>query len=50
MKTKITKHLLDKQKINLIKVGNVETEINYSENQKTIDECMLNILKQKIEK
>lgn len=50
MKTKETEQLLDKQKINLIKVGNIEVEINYSENHKTIDECMLNILKQKIEK
>lgn len=48
MKTKITKHLLDKQKINLIKIGNINVKVEYSQDHKTINECMLNSIKRKL--
>lgn len=40
-------HLSNKENIYELKVGNLNVEINYSRNQKKIDECMFNILKQK---
>ena len=46
-KTKIVKHLSNKGNIYEIKVGNLNVEMIYDEYNKKIDECMLNILKQK---
>lgn len=48
MKTKEIEKLLDKQKINLIKIGDINVKVEYSQDHKTIDECMLNIIKQKL--
>lgn len=48
--TKIMKHLSNKGKVCGFKVGNINVEMSYSKSKKKIDECMLNILKQKIEK
>lgn len=42
-------HLLNKEQVGELKVGNLKVEIRYSKNQKKIDECLLNILKQKKE-
>lgn len=50
MKTKEPKKLLDTKQINLIKIGDINVKVEYSQDHKTIDECILNILKQKIEK
>ena len=46
-KPKIIEHLSNKGKVYELKVGNMNVEMNYSKNNKRIDECMLNILKQK---
>lgn len=40
-------HLSDEEKVYELKVGNLNVEMSYSKNNKKIDECMLNILKQK---
>lgn len=39
------KSLLDKK--NELKIGRMKVEIIYSDNEKTLDECILNILKSK---
>ena len=46
-KTKIIEHLSNEEKIYEIKVGNLNVEMIYDKCNKKIDECMLNILKQK---
>ena len=46
-KSKIIEHLSNKGKVYELKVGNINVEMSYSESDKKIDECMLNILKQK---
>ena len=46
-KAKNIEHLLKKGKVYELKVGNLNVEMSYSKEQKKIDECMLNILKQK---
>ena len=49
-KTKIIERLSNKEIVYDIKVGNLNVEMNYSKNNKKIDECILNILKQKYKK
>lgn len=49
-KPKIIEHLSNKEKVYELKVGNINVEMTYSKSNKKIDECMLNILKQKIGK
>lgn len=49
-KTKIFEHLSNKGKVYEIKVGNLNVEMIYDKSNKKIDECMLNILKQKYKK
>ncbi len=46
-KTKIIEHLSSEGNIYELKVGDINVEISYSKSNKKIDECMLNILKQK---
>lgn len=46
-KTELLEYLSNKEKVYELKVGDVNVEINYSKCNKKIDECMLNILKQK---
>jgi len=46
-KPKIIEHLSNKGKVYELKVGNLNVEMSYSKSDKKIDECMLNILKQK---
>lgn len=48
--TEIVKHLSNKGEIYELKVGSLKLEMTYSKNQKKIDECILNILKQKKQK
>lgn len=43
----ITEHISNKEKVYELKIGDINVEMSYSKNQKRIDECMLNILKQK---
>ncbi len=47
---KSLKNFFDERKINKLKVGNLNVEIIYSKDGKSLNECMLNILKQKAEK
>ncbi len=49
-KFELLEHLSNNGKVYELKVGNVNIEMDYSKNGKGIDECMLNILKQKIKK
>lgn len=49
-KPKMIEHLSNKEKVYELKVGNINVEMSYSKSNKKIDECMLNILKRKIEK
>ena len=49
-KTKIVEHLSNKGKVYEIEVGNLNVEMIYDKCNKKIDECMLNILKQKYKK
>lgn len=44
---KLIKYLLNKENPYQIKVGNTMVEMEYSNNKKTFNECILNILKQK---
>ncbi len=46
-KTKIVEHISNKGKVYEMKVRNLKVELVYSKSNKKIDECMLNILKQK---
>lgn len=46
-KYKIIEHLSNKGKVYELKVGNVNVQMDYSESNKKIDECMLSILKQR---
>jgi len=46
--TEIKELILDKEKVYELKVGNINIEVKYSENNCKIDDCMINILKQKI--
>ena len=46
-KSKIIEHISNKGKVYELKVGNLNVEMSYSKSDKKIDECMLNILKQK---
>ena len=47
---KITQYLLNTKNPYQIKVGETAVEMEYSDNNKTFNECMLNILKGKIGK
>lgn len=47
---KIAKYLLNTENPYQIKVEDMIVEIEYSDNNKTFNECMLNILKQKYKK
>jgi hypothetical protein len=49
-KTKIIELLSNNEKVYEIKVGDINVEMTYSKSNKKIDECMLNILKQKMKK
>lgn len=49
-KSKLLEHLSNNGNIYELKVGNIKVEMDYSKNGKKFDECMLNILKQKIKK
>ncbi len=49
-KSKLLTHLSNNGNVYELKVGNVNIEMDYSKNGKGIDECMLNILRQKIKK
>ena len=46
-KPEIIEYISNKGKVYELKVGNINVEMSYSESDKKIDECMLNILKQK---
>ncbi len=46
--TKLLKYLSNEGKTYQLNVGDLNVEISYSKNNKTLDECMLDILKQKI--
>lgn len=46
-KTKTMEHLSKEEKVCELKVGNLKVEMSYSKSNKKIDECILNILKQK---
>lgn len=50
LNNKIKESLLNKGKVHELEVENLKVEMIYSKNQKEIEECMLNILKQKVEK
>jgi len=45
LKTKIEKELLNTKNLYKLKIGDMKVEIEYSENNKTFNECILNILK-----
>ncbi len=47
---RIEKHMLNKEKIHELKVGNINIEMCYSKNNKKIYECMLNVLNDKVRK
>jgi len=49
-KSELLEYLSNKGKIYELKVGNIKVEMDYSKKGKKFDECMLNILKQKIGK
>lgn len=49
-KTKIIEHLSNGEKVYEVKVGEITVEMSYSNENKKFDECMLNILKQKMGK
>lgn len=49
-KNETVEHLSNKGKVYEIKVGDINVEMCYAENNKKINECILNILKQKIKK
>lgn len=49
-KSELLEHLSNNGKVYELKVGNINVEMSYSKSNKKIDECMLNILKQKIKK
>lgn len=49
-KSELLEHLSNDGKVYELKVGNIYVQMNYSDNGKRIDECMLNILKQKYKK
>lgn len=49
-KIKIINHLSNNGKANELKVENIEVEVSYSKNNKRLDDCILNILKQKMKK
>jgi len=49
-KSKIIDYLLNTKNPYQIKVGNMVVNIEYSKNYKKFNECILNILKQKIGK
>lgn len=44
----VFKSCVDNKKLYQLQVGNMTIEFKYSENGKEINECMLNILRQKI--
>lgn len=46
-KIELLEHSSNNVKVYEIKVGNINVEINYANNGKKIDECMLNVIKQK---
>ena len=48
--SKIVNYLLNSKKPYILKIGNMKVEMKYLESNKTFNECMLNILKQRIKK
>ena len=44
---KLSEYLLNKNNPYTIKVGDIVVEMEYSNNNKTLSECMINIIKQK---
>ena len=50
MQEKLIEYLKKRENSYQIKVGNMVVNIEYSKNYKTFNECILNILKQKIGK
>lgn len=44
----VKNNLLEMKKSNHIKIGEMQVELKYSDNNKTINECIINILKQKM--
>lgn len=48
IQSKSFKGLIKKEGIYQFKVGEMCVEMSYSENNKSFNECMLNILKQKV--
>lgn len=47
MQKEVISYLKETENLYRLKVGNISVEVIYSENNKKIDECILNILKQK---
>jgi len=47
MQKEVIGYLKETENLYRLKVGNISVEVIYSENNKKIDECILNILKQK---
>lgn len=50
MQKKVMEYLRKTENLYQIKVGNMVVNIEYSKNYKKFNECILNILKQKIRK
>ncbi len=48
IESKILNKLSKKGELYQFKVGDMSVEMDYSENHKSFNECMLNILKQKV--
>lgn len=44
---KLSEYLLNRNNPYTIKVGDIVVEMEYSNNNKTLSECMINIIKQK---
>ena len=49
-KSELLEYLSSNGKVYELKVENINVQMNYANNGKKIDECMLNILKRKIGK
>lgn len=48
MQKKIIEYIKETENLYQLKIGSMIVELEYSENHKKFNECMLNILKQKI--
>ncbi len=46
-KDKIKKYLLNTKEPYILKIGNMRVQMTYSDTDKSFNECMVNILKQK---